>query len=168
MNIFQRAVAPQAQSLCFAEQWRQLQYSHQIHFRWFTSSTKSATIQRRIWVCDMQPTVGATPHAGNGPGGPNGPPGGPTQFVCAYQRRQPGRPTPPAKRLMSQIRAMIAATMKSQWTTNPTPKATSARIANTSKSTMSLERGMPDPGYAGSGVSTRIASPVCACENPNL
>ena len=48
----QRAVAPQAQSLCFAVHRRQLQCSHQIHLRWFTSSTKSATIQRRISVRD--------------------------------------------------------------------------------------------------------------------
>jgi len=55
-NIIQRAVAPQPQSLCFAAQWRQSQYSHQIHLRWFTSSRKSAAIQRRISVRDIGPT----------------------------------------------------------------------------------------------------------------
>jgi len=43
-------VVPHAQSLCFAVHFRHDQFSHQIHLRWFTSSTKSATIQRRI--CD--------------------------------------------------------------------------------------------------------------------
>src|SRR5581483_11337965 len=77
MNIFQRAVAPQPQSLCFAAQRRQSQYSHQIHLRWFTSSTKSATIQRRISVRDTPPKVRAGRPTGNGPGGPNEPPLGP-------------------------------------------------------------------------------------------
>jgi hypothetical protein len=45
--MIQDGVEPHPQSLCFAVQLRQLQCSHQIHFRWFTSSTKSATIQRR-------------------------------------------------------------------------------------------------------------------------
>jgi hypothetical protein len=44
----QRAVFPQAQSLCFAVQARQDQYSHQIHLRWFTSRMRRATIQMRI------------------------------------------------------------------------------------------------------------------------
>ena len=48
--MIQREVLPQAQSLCFTVHARQLQCSHQIHFRWFTSSTKRATIQRRISV----------------------------------------------------------------------------------------------------------------------
>jgi hypothetical protein len=55
----QRAVDPQAQSLCFTEQARQLQYSHQIHLRWFTSRTKRATIHRRISVRDTMPNVSA-------------------------------------------------------------------------------------------------------------
>jgi hypothetical protein len=54
-NMIQRAVSPQAQSLCFAVQARQDQYSHQIHLRWFTSSTNRAMIQRRIWLRDTQP-----------------------------------------------------------------------------------------------------------------
>ena len=78
-NINQRWVAPQAQSLCFAEQRRQLQCSHQIHLRWFTSSTKSATIHRRMAVRDTPSTVWAAPPDGNGPGGPNGPPRGPSR-----------------------------------------------------------------------------------------
>jgi len=83
MNIFQRAVAPQAQSLCFAEQWRQFQCSHQIHLRWFTSRTKSATIQRRISVCDTSPTVRLVARTGNGPGGPNRPLGGPSGYAAS-------------------------------------------------------------------------------------
>jgi hypothetical protein len=57
--MIQRAVAPQAQSLCFTVQARQLQCSHQIHFRWFTSSTNRATIQRRISVRDTSSNVSA-------------------------------------------------------------------------------------------------------------
>jgi hypothetical protein len=57
----QRAVDPQAQSLCFTEQERQLQCSHQIHLRWFTSSRSRATIQRSISVCDTLPNVSAFP-----------------------------------------------------------------------------------------------------------
>jgi hypothetical protein len=53
----QRDVAPQAQSLCFTVHARQLQCSHQIHLRWFTSSRKRATIHRRIWVCDTLSNV---------------------------------------------------------------------------------------------------------------
>ena len=48
-------VVPQPQSLCFAQHLRQFQFSHQIHLRWFTSSTKRATIQRRICVLDTTP-----------------------------------------------------------------------------------------------------------------
>ncbi len=48
----QRAVAPHEQSLCFAEQWRQSQYSHQIHFRCWISSASRARIHRRIAVLD--------------------------------------------------------------------------------------------------------------------
>jgi hypothetical protein len=55
----QRAVEPHAQSLCFALQARQLQCSHQIHLRWFTSSTTSATIQRRISFRDTVATLSA-------------------------------------------------------------------------------------------------------------
>ena len=58
-NIIQRAVAPHAQSLCFERQLRQSQCSHQIHLRWFTSSTKRATIQRRVCVCDTLVNVSA-------------------------------------------------------------------------------------------------------------
>ena len=49
-------VAPQEQSLCFAEQLRQSQYSHQIHFKWFSSRIMSARIQRKISVRDTHPT----------------------------------------------------------------------------------------------------------------
>ena len=45
--MIQDGVDPHAQSLCFAVQRRQLQCSHQIHFRWFTSSTNSATIHSK-------------------------------------------------------------------------------------------------------------------------
>jgi hypothetical protein len=56
----QREVAPQLQSLCFSEQLRQSQNSHQIHLRWFTSSTKRATIQMRISVRDTSSNVSAS------------------------------------------------------------------------------------------------------------
>jgi hypothetical protein len=69
--MIQREVAPQEQSLCFTVQTRQLQCSHQIHFRWFTSSTKRATIQRRICVCDTFSNVSAASGAGQWAGGPN-------------------------------------------------------------------------------------------------
>ena len=55
----QRLVRPQAQSLCFWEHLRQLQFSHQIHLRWFTSRMKRATIQRRISVFDTPFNVSA-------------------------------------------------------------------------------------------------------------
>ena len=45
-------VAPQEQSLCFTEQLRQSQYSHQIHFKCWISNAKRARIQRRITVRD--------------------------------------------------------------------------------------------------------------------
>jgi hypothetical protein len=45
-------VAPHEQSLCFAEQERQSQCSHQIHFRCWISRTMRARIQRKIAVCD--------------------------------------------------------------------------------------------------------------------
>jgi len=85
-----------------------------------------------------------------------------------YQRRTHERPIPPANRLMSHTSATIAATMKSQWTAKPAPKAAIARIARTSNNSMLVERRGGAGGYAGRGVSTRIASPVCAWENPNL
>lgn len=71
MYMTQREVFPQAQSLCFAVQARQDQYSHQIHLRWFTSRTKRATIQRRICACDtvFRPYRQGFP-PGNGPRGP--------------------------------------------------------------------------------------------------
>jgi hypothetical protein len=43
-------------------------------------------------------------------------------------------PTPPAKRLISQISATTAATMKSQWTVKPTPKAMIASSASRTSS----------------------------------
>src|SRR3954447_14628788 len=55
----QRLVLPQEQSLCSTEQLRQLQYSHQIHLRWFTSRTKRATIQSMISVRDTVSNVSA-------------------------------------------------------------------------------------------------------------
>jgi hypothetical protein len=57
----QRDVAPQAQSLWRTVHARQDQYSHQIHLRWFTSSRKRATIQRRISVRDTLFNVSADP-----------------------------------------------------------------------------------------------------------
>jgi hypothetical protein len=45
--------------LCATEQLRQLQYSHQIHLRWFTSRTKRATIQSMISVRDTVSNVSA-------------------------------------------------------------------------------------------------------------
>ena len=57
--MIQRAVAPQPQSLCFVLHFRQLQCSHQIHLRWFTSSVKRATIQSRISVRDTSSNVSA-------------------------------------------------------------------------------------------------------------
>ena len=59
--MIQRDVAPQAQSLCFTVQARHDQYSHQIHLRWFTSSRKRATIQRRISVRDTLFNVSTPP-----------------------------------------------------------------------------------------------------------
>ena len=59
--MIQRAVAPQAQSLCRTVHARQVQCSHQIHLRWFTSSTKRATIQRRISVRDTLLNLSADP-----------------------------------------------------------------------------------------------------------
>jgi len=67
----QRAVRPQEQSLCGTEHARHVQYSHQIHFRWFTSSTKSATIQRRISVWDTPRNVPARPVRGQWAARPN-------------------------------------------------------------------------------------------------
>jgi hypothetical protein len=57
--MIQREVCPQEQSLCATVHARQRQCSHQIHFRWFTSSTKRATIQMRISVRDTLPNVSA-------------------------------------------------------------------------------------------------------------
>jgi len=57
----QRLVEPQEQSLCTTVQLRHVQYSHQIHLRWFTSRMKRATIQSRIWVCDTSTNVSASP-----------------------------------------------------------------------------------------------------------
>src|SRR3954447_4481088 len=70
MYMIQRDVPPQEQSLCFTVQRRQSQYSHQIHLRWFTSSTKSVTIQMRISVRDTLSNVWRPCGSGNGPGGP--------------------------------------------------------------------------------------------------
>ena len=82
MYMTQREVFPQAQSLCFAVQARQAQYSHQIHLRWFTSRTKRATIQRRICVCDTVFRPYRHPSGqSNGPGGPTFPALGPNEEV---------------------------------------------------------------------------------------
>lgn len=67
----QRDVDPQAQSLCLASHARQLQCSHQIHLRWFTSRTKRATIQMRICVRDTVPKVSATRRNRQWAGRPN-------------------------------------------------------------------------------------------------
>ena len=71
MYMIQREVAPQEQSLCFTVQRRQSQYSHQIHLRWFTSSTKSVTIQMRISVRDTLSNVSARASIGQWAGWPN-------------------------------------------------------------------------------------------------
>jgi len=80
----QRDVAPQAQSLCFTEHARQLQYSHQIHLRWFTSSRKRATIHRRISVCDTLFNVSTPPSAEQWAGWPNLPGAG--SYDCGVER----------------------------------------------------------------------------------
>src|SRR5579884_2491894 len=67
----QRAVRPQEQSLCTTVHARQRQCSHQIHFRWFTSREKSATIQMRISVRDTMATVSAPPRGRQWAGRPN-------------------------------------------------------------------------------------------------
>ena len=67
----QREVFPQAQSLCFTVHARQLQCSHQIHFRWFTSRTMRAAIQRRISVRDTMSNVSARLRNGQWAGWPN-------------------------------------------------------------------------------------------------
>src|SRR5439155_18932431 len=82
----QREVAPQAQSLCFAVHCRQSQYSHQIHLRWFSSSTKRATIQRRISVRDTPSTYRYGGEHGNGPGGPIRVPAGPSRSEYGVER----------------------------------------------------------------------------------
>jgi hypothetical protein len=69
--MIQRDVAPQEQSLCITVHRRQAQYSHQIHLRWFTSSTKSATIQMRISVRDTLINVSASARQGQWAGWPN-------------------------------------------------------------------------------------------------
>src|SRR5579884_3250935 len=69
----QERVAPHEQSLCFAVQARQFQYSHQIHFRCWTSSTRRARIQRKIAVRDTpadshrngRPAMGRPTHPGS-------------------------------------------------------------------------------------------------------
>jgi len=67
----QREVAPQAQSLCVTAQLRQCQCSHQIHLRWFTSSTNRATIHRRISVRDTPFNVSASGDREQWAGRPN-------------------------------------------------------------------------------------------------
>jgi hypothetical protein len=59
--MIQRFVRPQEQSLWATVHARQFQCSHQIHFRWFTSSQKRATIQSRICVRDTRPTYPGSP-----------------------------------------------------------------------------------------------------------
>ena len=71
MYMIQREVAPQEQSLGFTVQRRQSQYSHQIHLRWFTSSTKRVTIQMRISVRDTLSNVSASVYSGQWAGWPN-------------------------------------------------------------------------------------------------
>ena len=68
-------VVPHAQSLCFAVHFRHDQFSHQIHLRWFTSSTKRATIQRRISVRDTPSTYRYRGEHGMGRAAQKGPPG---------------------------------------------------------------------------------------------
>jgi len=67
----QRLVCPQEQSLCTTVHARQCQCSHQIHFRWFTSSTKRATIQRRVSVRDTLSNVSAPARIGQWAARPN-------------------------------------------------------------------------------------------------
>src|SRR3954453_7349692 len=93
-----------------------------------------------------------------------GPPGVLREAGAGYQRRAPARPIPPVKRLISQISGITAATMKSQWTTKPTPNASSARMARTTSSSMigfaslnSARRGglRRENGRAGAAVTPR-------------
>jgi hypothetical protein len=88
----QRDVAPQAQSLCFTEHARQLQYSHQIHLRWFTSSRKRATIQRRISVCDTLSNVSTPPSPEQWAGRPNLPGCRSYEYGAKRSSEEPLRP----------------------------------------------------------------------------
>jgi hypothetical protein len=88
----QRDVAPQAQSLCFTVHARQLQCSHQIHLRWFTSSTKRATIQRRISVRDTLSNVSTPRRRGQWARGPNLPGCRSYEYGAKRSSEEPLRP----------------------------------------------------------------------------
>src|SRR5690348_4921841 len=83
-------VAPQEQSLCFAEQLRQSQYSHQIHFRCWISSAMRARIQSRIAVRDTpsrshrngRPAMGRPTHPGSACGLPASRAGAAAEAAC--------------------------------------------------------------------------------------
>ena len=89
--MIQRAVAPQAQSLCRAVHARQVQCSHQIHLRWFTSSRKRATIQRRISVRDTLSNVSTSPSAEQWAGRPNLPRGWSYEYEAKRSWEEPLR-----------------------------------------------------------------------------
>jgi hypothetical protein len=88
----QRDVAPQAQSLCFTVHARQLQCSHQIHLRWFTSSRKRATIQRRISVRDTLFNVSTSASAEQWAGRPNLPGCRSYEYGAKRSSEEPLRP----------------------------------------------------------------------------
>jgi len=56
--------------------------------------------------------------------------------LASYQCRAPLRPKPPVTMAITQIRASTTATMNSQWIVNPTPKATIAKSAKITSSSI--------------------------------
>src|SRR4029079_6768346 len=66
--------------------------------------------------------------------------------LAGYQRRAPVRPKPPVIMAITQIRASTTATMKSQGTVKPIPKATIARIAKRTSSSIDVPSFPPGVG----------------------
>ena len=99
-----------------------------------------------LQVLDLQHEEGENPEEDRGPRHPrtvaeeraarNGPPDSFVEARVAY-RRAPDRPKPPVNRLISQIRATIAAITNSQCTTKPALNKMTARIANTISNSIS-------------------------------